>query len=279
MNKSDNQKKNTLYYFTDPLCSHCWALDSTLSKFKMEYGKYFDIVTVMGGMVEDGNHYEDLHGEEANEKRKHWEEVGFFYHVPMNGNIWHTDPITSSYPASIAFLELQKTDKKKATVFLRMVREGAFLFQENVAKREVLSNYLSKLNILNKNQILDVAFSNEGKKILYENIQPMLDLGVNGFPTVVIVNDKNEGIKVVGSRTYETYKKALRKMTPEDQELVPDNLQKLPDMLDQFPSLFYYEIEKFYNLDKNDVENFIIKEMGNMPFKTSEVDGYPYIQK
>ena len=49
-----NQPKKTidLYYVTDPICSHCWALEPTLRRFKEEYGHYFNFHTVMGGLLE-----------------------------------------------------------------------------------------------------------------------------------------------------------------------------------------------------------------------------------
>lgn len=45
-------KKIDLYYVTDPICSHCWALEPTLRRFTKEYGQYFNFKTVMGGLLE-----------------------------------------------------------------------------------------------------------------------------------------------------------------------------------------------------------------------------------
>jgi len=41
----------TLYYVTDPICSHCWALEPVLNRFIEQYGHYFHFRTVMGGLL------------------------------------------------------------------------------------------------------------------------------------------------------------------------------------------------------------------------------------
>lgn len=49
-----NQPKKSidLYYVTDPICSHCWAIEPALRRFVAQYGDYFHFHTVMGGLLE-----------------------------------------------------------------------------------------------------------------------------------------------------------------------------------------------------------------------------------
>ena len=46
------QKTIEVYYVTDPICSHCWALEPVLRRFIEQYGDYFNFHTVMGGLLE-----------------------------------------------------------------------------------------------------------------------------------------------------------------------------------------------------------------------------------
>lgn len=48
---SQPREKVDLYYVTDPICSHCWALEPVLRRFVMEYGAYLNVRTVMGGLL------------------------------------------------------------------------------------------------------------------------------------------------------------------------------------------------------------------------------------
>ena len=45
------QEVINLYYVTDPICSHCWALEPVLRKFEEQYGQYVKFHTVMGGIA------------------------------------------------------------------------------------------------------------------------------------------------------------------------------------------------------------------------------------
>ncbi|WP_306790281.1 DsbA family protein [Staphylococcus sp. GDX8P47P] len=44
--------KLTLYYVTDPMCSHCWAFEPILNKLLVQYGHLFNFQMVMGGLLE-----------------------------------------------------------------------------------------------------------------------------------------------------------------------------------------------------------------------------------
>ena len=55
------QKKTVeLYYVTDPICSHCWALEPVLRKFVDQYGHYFNMHTLMGGLLENWDGFADV---------------------------------------------------------------------------------------------------------------------------------------------------------------------------------------------------------------------------
>ncbi len=269
--------KIKLYYFTDPLCSHCWALDYNLTRFKLEYHHHLEIITVMGGMVEDGNHFADLHGKEATEQAEHWEQVGLFYRIPIYKDIWHENPITSSFPSSIAFLAIKEKHPHLAAKFLRLVREGAFAFGKNIADREVLSDMIASLGV-DTGEILELSYSEAGKLLLQENYRPMLEFGITGFPTVIMVNEKNEGIKITGARSYDTYKKALVKLVGEEQKLVLAPTPSLRELLEQVPTMFYNDIAKTYDIAEESVGEFVVDQLGKQGYQTGAVGQYKYVR-
>lgn len=57
----------------------------------------------------------------------HWDHASDYYQMPIDGNVWLEDPLSSSYPASIAFKAAQLQDEEKAVAFLRVMREMLFL--------------------------------------------------------------------------------------------------------------------------------------------------------
>jgi len=88
----------TLYYVTDPMCSHCWAFEPTLNKLLVQYGHLFNFQMVMGGLLEE---WGDGPIDPANGIYKpadvtpHWQEVGKYSRMPIDGTIMEIDPVQS----------------------------------------------------------------------------------------------------------------------------------------------------------------------------------------
>jgi putative protein-disulfide isomerase len=97
------RKSINLYYVTDPICSHCWAIEPTLRRFMKQYGHYFNFQTVMGGLLEK------WHGGPINpangingpaDVAGHWREVGEHYRMLIDGSLMMDNPVQSTYPPS-----------------------------------------------------------------------------------------------------------------------------------------------------------------------------------
>src|SRR5690606_22099041 len=105
-----------VYYFTDPICSHCWALEPALRRFEHEYGHQFRLRTVMGGLLENWNGFEDAKNGISSpaDVAGHWREVGEKSRMPIDGSLWHDDPVTSSFIPSRVYKVIQEQDEKLA---------------------------------------------------------------------------------------------------------------------------------------------------------------------
>ena len=55
MKKSDNQKKETIYYIFDPLCGWCYGFEPVMMKIQEQYKDRFNFEVIPGGMVRKEN--------------------------------------------------------------------------------------------------------------------------------------------------------------------------------------------------------------------------------
>jgi len=266
-------EKVDFFYFTDPVCSHCWALDAVLDRVKHEFAEHLNVITVMGGMLEN-----PMSDDEAKEMADHWAEVGLFYGIPIDGALWTEHPVSSTWPSSIAYLVLRDVDPTGAASFLRRVREAAFTERKDVGAREVLAPMLAAVGA-DADRILDVAYSAAGRDILLANMRPMVELGVEGFPTVVIVNGKGEGVKVVGSRTPETYRKALLKALAPGTKLVSRPAEDLSTLLDRIPTLFDNEAEKIFGVRRDGFAAFVEDALPAGSYELGEKLSHRFVRK
>lgn len=275
----------TLYYVTDPMCSHCWAFEPTLNKLLVQYGHLFNFQMVMGGLLEE---WGDGPIDPANGIYKpadvtpHWQEVGNYSRMPIDGTIMEIDPVQSSFPASRLYKAIQHVDSPTAAIkFTRLVREAVFVFNKNISDKAVLKHIVEDLykgdNTIDVDSILNIADSDIGQNLLAEDFNLVSQLGVRGFPTIVIVNKDNQGTKIVGARSLETYIDALEKLDTSI-TIEPNRLPKLSLYLNEQSSLFSKEIEVMYDIEEKDVPNFIEKDLDKSKYTISNILGENYYE-
>lgn len=277
INLKNEKKKIDLYYVTDPICSHCWGLEPVLRSFKIRYGHYFHFHTVMGGLLEKwgdgpvdpGNGIfgpEDVAG--------HWRKVGKYTRMPIDGSVMVENPVQSSYPPSRVYKVIQtKYGNEKADEFLRRAREALFAFNQNIGDTAVLTEIVNHLG-LDGEEIVKVAESEFGQQLLNQDFQLVAELGVRGFPTIIMVNEDHKGVKIVGSRPLVNYVAGLTQLLGED--VNPETPPSLQNLLAKEKLLFAKEIEVLYSLEKTDLPAFIETHLSPGTYEEKELLGEPY---
>lgn len=275
-----NQPNKTieLYYVTDPICSHCWALEPVFRRFKEQYGHYFNFHTVMGGLLEK---WGDGPVDPANgisgpaDVAGHWREVGELTRMPIDGSLMIDNPVQSSFPPSRVYKVIQKNyNNELAFDYLRRAREALFAFNRNISDPSVMIDIVNHLG-LDGEAIIKEAEQPSGHQLLNEDFSLARNLGARGFPSIIMVNEENKGIKIVGSRPLEYYVGALEQIL-NGEELQPKNQPPLSQLLEQEKLLFSKEIEVMYDLDQSDIHSFVEKELSANTYQKKEILGESY---
>lgn len=267
-----------LYYVTDPICSHCWALEPVLRRFEHQYGHYFEFHTVMGGLLEK---WHDGPIDPANGIYKpadvavHWREVGEHYRMPIDGSLMIDNPVQSSYPPSRVFKVIQKYHSDaKASEYLRRSREALFVFNQNISDIPVMIEIVNKLG-LDGEAIVNEAEQSVSQQLLEEDFALARSLGVRCFPTIIMTNEENKGVKIVGGRPLEYYINGLKQVLNLE-VLQSKPLPSLSSLFEKEKLLFSKEIEVMYDVEPSEVHNFIEKELSPDHYQENEILGESY---
>lgn len=198
-----------LIYFTDPICSSCWGIEPQLRRLKLEYGQDVEINYHMGGLLPDWS-YNSGGISKPSDVAHHWDEVSQYYKMPIDGDVWLTDPLPSSYPPSIAFKAAQLQDKEKAVIFLRVMREMVFLEKKNITKWEHLeqAGVQADLDITR----LKADYNGRAQVLFNEDLALGQKLRVRGFPTIFITNASGEPEMIYGFRPYASFESSVKKV-------------------------------------------------------------------
>ncbi|WP_338471387.1 DsbA family protein [Niallia sp. XMNu-256] len=273
------KKSITLYYVTDPICSHCWAIEPVLRRFIEQYGDYFNVQTVMGGLLEK---WHDGPIDPANGIYKpadvagHWREVGEYSRMPIDGSLMIDNPVQSSYPPSRVFKVIQKNHNDEiAFQYLRRVREALFAFNQNISDSSVLIETVNEMD-LNGEAIVKEAQQPIGQQLLHEDFTLVRNLGARGFPTIIMMNEENKGVKIVGGRPLQYYVDGLKQVLNAEKPQ-PKQQPALSSLLEKERLLFSKEIEVMYDIEQSEVRSFLEKELSPDRYQVKEVLGELYI--
>lgn len=123
-------------YVTDPICSACWAMEPAWRAVELLYGDLLDVRHVYGGLLPGWTGYADPGAGISGpaDVATHWEEIARHSGQPIDPSVWHTDPLESSFPASIAVAAARLVAPEREGAFLRHLREQLFLDARNISR-------------------------------------------------------------------------------------------------------------------------------------------------
>ena len=176
-------------YYTDPVCSWCWATEPNLKRLKEEYGDAVHITYKMGGLLESWKVFYDALNDIGNPAQvaPHWADVSRHSGMPIDEKLWQEDPPDSTYPASIAVKAAQRQGEDAGERYLRRVREMGLAECKNIARREVLVQAARDVGLDLDRFLADLDDpSTEGA--FRDDMADARSQDISGFPTLVFRN-------------------------------------------------------------------------------------------
>jgi predicted DsbA family dithiol-disulfide isomerase len=198
--------------------------------------------------------------------------------MPIDGSLWFDNPVQSSFTPSRVFKMIQRKNEQLAVNFLRRAREAVFAFNENIGDEQVLTKIVNQMG-LDGDQIVRESGRSDGHELLDQDFALARSLGVRGFPTIIMVNEENKGVKIVGARPIENYVKGLEQVLGATEALQAQPLPSLNTLLEKEGLLFSKEIEVLYDLEQNEIRSFIQSGLSSDDYELSEILGEVYIVK
>ena len=193
----------------------------------------------------------------------------------LMGHSMIDNPVQSSFPPSRVFKVIQKNHNDElAYEYLRRAREALFAFNQNISDKSVMIEIVNNLG-LDGEAIVNEAEQPIGQQLLNEDFALARNLGVRGFPTIVMINEENKGVKIVGGRPFEYYVDGLKQVLNVE-ELQPKQQPSLSNLLEKEKLLFSKEIEVMYDVEKSNVNSFIEKELSQDRYQVKEILGESY---
>lgn len=211
-------------YFTDPLCSWCWAFEPHWRRLRYEFGDQLSWRYRMGGLIADWARYHDPLNEisRPGQMGPQWLHVQKITGMPLNPKLWQENPPTSSYPACIALKAAETFGPAFAELYLRRLREAAMLEARDISQPAVLQELAAEANrLLAPEEQADLeafAAAAQGEsacEAFREDIKEVRFREIGRFPTLILHRSGETGLMLTGYRPYAALREALKKVAPD----------------------------------------------------------------
>jgi putative protein-disulfide isomerase len=180
--------KTKLIYFADPMCSWCYGFSPELTKVVERLGDAVEFEIIMGGLRPYNT---ETIGELGDFLKEHWEQVSERSKQPFSYNILEdTSFIYDTEPSCRAVVLMRQLKPEMAFSFFKKIQAA---FYKNNKNTNEIATYLDLLEDFGVDkEAFRKAFESEDLKTkVKEDFEYAANVGVRGFPTLVLQNDNN----------------------------------------------------------------------------------------
>lgn len=171
---------------TDPICSHCWAMEPALRRFLYLYASNVGVTHLYGGLLPGWDGFQDSGGiRQPADIPPHWMEVAERYGQPIDPSVWLNDPLSSSSPPSVAAHAVRALAPDREEDYLRRMRQALFLEARNIARPEVLVSCAVDIG-LDQAQFQRALNDPASEAAFAADLEQKRTLGIRGFPTLIV---------------------------------------------------------------------------------------------
>jgi len=190
--------KPTLYYAHDPMCSWCWGFSPAWRLLKKslahKYASQLEVVELLGGLAPDSD--EPMPASMRQYLRDTWLEIK--KRIPgteFNFDFWTVcEPKRSTWPACRAVIAARGQGKNKADADLKQeqmtqaIQKAYYMDARNPSSVITLIAIAEEIG-LDKDRFTTELQSAALRQLHHEEMVKVRQLGVQGFPSIVMVID------------------------------------------------------------------------------------------
>lgn len=174
-----------LYYVHDPMCSWCFGFQPVWQQIKTAMQGKVEIINLLGGLAPDDE--EPMPAEVKEYIQGCWHQIE--KSIPgttFNFDFWQTQqPKRSTYPACRAVIAAAKQGKENEESMINALQQGYYKRAMNPSLAET-QIALAKETGLDVDKFEHDLQSAETHQELLRQIRQAREMGVNGFPSLVL---------------------------------------------------------------------------------------------
>ena len=175
----------TLYYIHDPMCSWCYAFDSSLTALQKELPDFIRIKKIVGGLAPDTTN--PMPVELQQKIQETWRRIEQTVpNMQFNYDFWIINtPVRSTYPACRAVLAARQQGADFEDKMIGAIQTAYYQKAKNPSLESTLLECALEVG-LDANRFADDLTSNEIEEVLQNEIRKARKLGVISYPSLLL---------------------------------------------------------------------------------------------
>ena len=197
----------TLWYFADPMCSWCWGFSPVIEAIRQDYRDRMKIALILGGLRPGTT--EAMTPEQRAEILHHWHAVqartgqAFLFEGALpEGFVYDTEP------PSRAVVALSSLRPGETFAMFKAIQAAFYTGGQDVTRPEVLAQLAEGLEV-EAAEFLQAFDSEAVNTKTLAHFQMARQLGVRGFPTLVLQNAEGYRLLATGYRPLEELRQEI----------------------------------------------------------------------
>lgn len=175
-----------LIYVVDPMCSWCWAFKPQLAEFLKKHPE-LDLQLILGGLAPDSN--APMPAAQRAQIEQIWHQIAQQTGAEFNHQFWRENtPRRSTYPACRAVIAAQLINDGLGLEMLSAIQQAYYVKALNPSDTEVLVELARELGI-DPEAFERALTSNEIQQEFEKHLQTARNLGVSGFPALILQHE------------------------------------------------------------------------------------------
>jgi len=200
---------NEILYFGDPMCSWCWGFMPVIKSIHNEFNDTAPLSIILGGL----HAYDDfpMSADYKKSIRHHWEDVNKATDAVFDYRFFDRDGfILNTEPACRAVVTVRKIDPSVALPFYESISRCFYAENKDTTDQQTFEPLAEQVGI-NIEQFFEDFKSDETIVETKSDFQFSKNLGVTGFPTVIVKENKKMALLTAGYQPYQNLKPAIER--------------------------------------------------------------------
>jgi putative protein-disulfide isomerase len=201
-----NEKKPLIIYIADPMCSWCYGFAPEIAKVKAAYPEH-EFRTIMGGLRPGGT---DTMASMSEFLEHHWKEMSERTGQPVNyGIIGDENFILDTEPGCRAVVAARKMGVVDDLAFFHEVQKAFYVDNHSMTSTNTFEQIATKAG-LDAVTFKEVFESEETKYDTRAEFQLSSEMGIRGYPSVVLRHNGQLFLATNGYRTFEDLNQVMQ---------------------------------------------------------------------